>query len=97
MDLRGGGGGSPLCVSVAAQLTQSEVSSPVEEGLRQVVLGSILRLHPSLQEHLLVKLLLLLLLLQVLLNPEALPVILLHLLRSVETLDYTQMMANGMK
>lgn len=63
------------------------VSSPVEEGLRQVVLGSILRLHPSLQEHLLVKLLLLLLLLQVLLNPEALPVILLDVLRGVGTLD----------
>lgn len=73
--------------SSSVSLTQSGVSSPVEEGLRQVVLGSILRLHPSLQEHLLVKLLLLLLLLQVLLNPEALPVILLDVLCSVEMLD----------
>lgn len=71
----------------SVSLSQSGLSSPVEEGFRQVVLGSILRLHPSLQKHLLVKLLLLLLLLQVLLNPEALPVVLLHVLRGVETLD----------
>lgn len=79
------------CSVSLTQSIQSGVSSPVEEGLRQVVLGSLLWLYPSLQEHLLVKLLLLLFLLQVLLNPEALPVILLDVLRGVETLNTWRM------
>lgn len=62
-------------------------SSLAEEGLSEVVLGSVLRLHPSLQQHLLVKLSLLLLLLQMLLNAETLPVILLDVLCGVQTLD----------
>lgn len=62
-------------------------SSPAEEGLSEIVLGFILQLHPSLQQHLLVKLLLLLLLLQMLLHAEPLPVILLYVLCRVTTLD----------
>lgn len=62
-------------------------SSLAEEGLSEVVLGSVLRLHPSLQQHLLVKLSLLLLLLQMLLHTETLPVILLDVFCGVKTLD----------
>lgn len=68
-------------------------SSPAQEGLGEVVLGSILWLHPSLQQHLLVKLSLLLLLLQMLSHAETLPVILLDVLCGVKALDkhaYTQ-------
>lgn len=65
------------------------ISSPTEEGLSEVVLGSIWRLHPSLQQHLLVELSLLLLLLQMLLHAETLPVILLDVLCGVRTLDNT--------
>lgn len=63
------------------------ISSPAEKGLCEVVLGSILRLHTSLQQHLLVKLSLLLLLLQMLLHTETLPVILLDVLCGVKALD----------
>lgn len=59
---------------------------PAEEGLCEIVLGTILWLHSSLQQHLLVKLLLLLLLLQMLLHPKTLPVILLNMFSGVETL-----------
>lgn len=61
--------------------------SPAKEGLGEVVLGSILELHPSLQQHLLVKLPLLLLLLQMLLHAKTLPVILLYVLCRASTLD----------
>lgn len=67
--------------------------SPAEEGLGEVILGSVLWLHPSLQQHLLVKLSLLLLLLQMLPHAETVPVILLDVLRGVKALDvhaYTQ-------
>lgn len=50
-------------------------------------MGCVLRLHPSFQQHLLVKLSLLLLLLQMLLYAETLPVVLLDLLCGVRTLD----------
>lgn len=60
---------------------------PAEEGLGEVALGSVLRFHSSLQQHLLVKLPLLLLLLQMLLHAETLPVILLDLLCGVTTLN----------
>lgn len=63
------------------------ISSPAEKGLCEVVLGSILRLHTSLQQHLLVKLSLLLLLLQVLPHAETLPVILLDVLCGIKALD----------
>ena len=65
------------------------VCVPVEELLREAVLhvaGRGLLLDPSLQQHLLVELPLLLLLLQVLLHTEALPVVLLVLLRRVTKL-----------
>ena len=62
-------------------------SSPAEERLSEVVLGSILWLHPSLQQHLLVKLPLLLLLFQMLLHTETLPIKLLYVLCGVTTLD----------
>lgn len=61
--------------------------SPAEEGLCEVILGSVLWLHPSLQQHLLVKLSLLLLLLQMLPHAETVPVILLDVLRGVKALD----------
>lgn len=61
--------------------------SPAEERLGEVVLGSILRLDASLQQHLLVQLLLLLLLFQVLLHAETLPVILLDGLCGVTALN----------
>lgn len=61
--------------------------SPAEEGLGEVILGSVLWLHPSLQQHLLVKLSLLLLLLQMLPHAETVPVILLDVLRGVKALD----------
>lgn len=68
------------------EMTQYDFSL-AEEGLSEVVLGSVLRLHPSLQQHLLVKLSLLLLLLQMLLHTETLPVILLDVICGVKALD----------
>lgn len=62
-------------------------TTPAEKGLCEVLLGSILWLHPSLQQHLLIQLPLLLLLLQMLLHAETLSVILLYVLRGVATLD----------
>lgn len=73
------------CVSFIK--SHNRTPSPAQEGLCEVVLGSVLWLHPALQQHLLVKLSLLLLLLQMLLHAETLPVILLDVFRGVKALD----------
>lgn len=59
---------------------------PAKKCLGEVVLGSILLLHTSLQQHLLIQLSLLLLLFQMLLHPKPLPVVLLDVLCGVTAL-----------
>lgn len=75
------------CFNLLSKLLNFATTLPAEEGLSEVVLGSVLRLHSSLQQHLLVELPLLLLLLQMLLHAETLPVILLYVLCGVMPLD----------
>ena len=69
---------------------RATITRPAEELLCEVLLrllGPTGRVHASLQQHLLVELLLLLLLLQVLLHAQALPLVLLQLLRRVARLS----------
>lgn len=78
--------GSAALVFRSSRAAVPRSFSPAEEGFGEVVLRSVLWLHPSLKQHLLVELLLLLLLLHVLPHAQTLPVILLDVLCGVETL-----------
>lgn len=75
------------CARVSLITCHSASFSPAEEGFSEVVLRSVLWLHPSLEQHLLVELLLLLLLLHMLPHAQTLPVIFLDVLCGVEVLD----------